>query len=192
MRSLTGLVAVLVALVAAAPAHATFPGRNGGIAYAQLTTSHDLDGMITERARLLVALPPFGSSGGGRWSTAGPTARSRLLGALVLAGRGADRLRRRRAPRLIDADGGEAVLLPAATANDGDPCFSHDGKRIAFTGVNDRGGTDLYTRRLEGGASAPDHPRRRRARLVVARPARVCAQRKRVQRATRTAAIAAG
>ena len=41
----------------------------------------------------------------------------------------------------------------AATADDGDPCFSPDGKRIAFTGVNAEGGTDIYIRRLKGGAA---------------------------------------
>src|SRR5215207_6596837 len=137
MRSLTGLVAVLVALVvAAAPAQATFPGRNGGIAYAQLTTSGDLDPMITERARLLVALPPLGSN------------RQRTL---LDCGRDCPGTSYR-APSYY-ADGVDAVLLPAATADDGDPCFSHGGKRIAFTGVNDHGGTDLYTRRLGGGAA---------------------------------------
>lgn len=164
MRSLTGLLAVVVALVvAAAPAQATFPGRNGGIAYAQHTTSGGLDPLFTEHSRLVVALPPFGSdrqrrlldceiSDGAPSSgdcNTGTSYRSPSYspdGKRIVFDAGA-RL------AIIDADGGDAVLLPAATADDGDPCFSHDGKRIAFAGVNDRGGTDLYTRRLAGGAA---------------------------------------
>jgi len=155
MRSLTGLVAVLVALVvAAAPAQATFPGRNGGIAYAQLTTSGDLDPMITERARLLVALPPFGSNRQRTLLDCGPDCPGTSYRAPSYSADG-ERIVFDAGERLaiIDADGGDAVLLPAATADDGDPCFSHGGKRIAFTGVNDHGGTDLYTRRLGGGAA---------------------------------------
>jgi Tol biopolymer transport system component len=164
MRSLTGLLAVLACLVAAAaPAHATFPGRNGAIAFAQYTTSGDLDPMITEHARLLVALPPFGSDRQRRLldceTTDGVPSSS-------YCGRGTSY----RAPSyspdgqrivfdagarlaIMDAAGGEPVLQAAATADDGDPCFSPDGKRIAFTGVNDRGGTDIYIRGLEGGAA---------------------------------------
>jgi len=155
MRSLTGLVAVLVALVvAAAPAQATFPGRNGGIAYAQLTTSGDLDPMITERARLLVALPPFGSNRQRTLLDCGPDCPGTSYRAPSYSADG-ERIVFDAGERLaiIDADGGDVVLLPAATADDGDPCFFHDGKRIAFTGVNDHGGTDLYTRRLGGGAA---------------------------------------
>ncbi len=155
MFRLTGPLAVLVALlVAAAPAYATFPGKNGGIAYAQLTTSGDLDSMITDRARLLVALPPFGSDRHRTLVDCGPNCPGTSYrspsyspdGQTIVFDAGA-RL------ALIDADGGEVTLLPAVTADDGDPCFSHDGKRIAFTGVNDHGGTDLYTRRLEGGGA---------------------------------------
>jgi Tol biopolymer transport system component len=155
MLRLTGPLAVLVALlVAAAPAHATFPGRNGGIAYAQLTTSGDLDPMITERARLLVALPPFGSERRRTLVDCGPDCPGTAYRSPSYSPDG-ERIVFDAGARLavIDAAGGEVVLLPAATTDDGDPCFSHDGKRIAFTGVNDHGGTDLYTRRLEGGGA---------------------------------------
>ena len=160
MRSLTVLLTVLVALmVAAASAQAAFPGRNGGIAFAQYTTSGDLDPTISEHARLLVTRPPFGTD-----------QRRTLVDCEVLLPDGGDCTRMGyHSPSyspdgerivfdagarlaIIDADGGEPVLQAAATADDGDPCFSPDGKRIAFTGVNDHGGTDLYIRRLEGGA----------------------------------------
>jgi len=155
MLRLTGPLAALVALlVAAVPAHATFPGRNGGIAYAQLTTSGDLDPMITERARLLVALPPFGSERRRTLVDCGPDCPGTSYRSPSYSPDG-ERIVFDAGARLavIDADGGEVALLPATTTDDGDPCFSDDGKRITFTGVNDRGGTDLYTRRLEGGGA---------------------------------------
>jgi Tol biopolymer transport system component len=154
MCRLTGLVAVVVALLVAAPAQATFPGRNGGIAYAQHTTSGDLDPMITERARLLLALPPFGSNRQRTLFDCGADCPGTSYRAPSYSPDG-ERIVFDAGARIavIDADGSDTVLLPAATADDGDPCFSHDGKRIAITGVNDRGETDLYTRRLEGGAA---------------------------------------
>lgn len=46
------------------------------------------------------------------------------------------------------ADGSGLSLQPAVTADDGDPAFAPDGRRIVFTGTNDRGTTDVYVRRL--------------------------------------------
>ena len=163
MRLLTALLVVLACVVvAAAPAQATFAGRNGGIAFAQRTTSGDLDPVFTEHARLLVALPPLGSSrqrtlldceitdgapsGGDCTGTSYRAPSYSRLGTRIVFDAG-ERL------AIIDADGGQPILQAAATADDGDPCFSPDGKRIAFTGVNDRGGTDLYVRTLDGGAA---------------------------------------
>jgi Tol biopolymer transport system component len=164
MRSVIGLLAVLVGFVAfAAPAQATFPGRNGGIAFGQRTTSGDSDIVTRDHARLVVALPPLGRE---------PRTRT-LLDCEIIDGvpSGGDctgtqygspsyspdgeRIVFDVGPRLaiIDADGGQVALQLAATADDGDACFSPDGKRIAFTGVNDHGGTDLYIRELGGGAA---------------------------------------
>ena len=158
--------------------------------------------MITEHARLLVALPPFraptrtrtlldcqttdGAPSGG--DCTGTDYRSPSYspdGERIVFDAGA-RL------AIIDADGGEAVLQPAATADDGDPCFSPDGKRIAFTGVNDHGGTDLYIRGLGGGAAHMIIHDAGEPAWSSREPARLRAQRQRLHRATRTAALAAG
>ena len=192
MRRLVGALTVIAALVAfAAPAQATFPGRNGGVAFGQRTTSGDLEPQITTHARLMVALPPLQRD---------PTTRT-LLDCEVVDGvpaRGdctgthygapsyspdGERIVFETGDRIaiIDADGGEAVLQAAATADDGDPCFSPDGRRIAFTGLNDHGGTDIYIRGLEGGA-ARMIIRMPAAGMVVEREARVRAQRQRVHR----------
>jgi Tol biopolymer transport system component len=163
MWRLAAAVTVLIALVAfAAPAQATFPGRNGGIAFAQHTASGDSDPVITEHSRLLVALPPFsrertrtlldcqttdGVPSGGDCTATTPRSPSYSPNGEKIVFDAGERL------AIIDADGGAAALQPAATADDGDPCFSPDGKRIAFTGVNDHGGTDLYVRTRAGGAT---------------------------------------
>jgi Tol biopolymer transport system component len=55
---------------------------------------------------------------------------------------------------IIAVTGGDVRLLPAATGDDGDPAFSPDGRRIFFTGANDRGGTDLYVRAADGSGAA--------------------------------------
>src|SRR5215208_1113020 len=163
MCKLAAAVTVLIALaVFAAPAQATFPGRNGGVAFGQHTASGDPDPVITEHSRLLVALPPFsrertrtlldcqttdGVPSGGDCTATNPGSPSYSRNGEKIVFDAGERL------AIIDADGGVAALQPAATADDGDPCFSPDGKRIAFTGVNDRGGTDLYVRTRASGAT---------------------------------------
>jgi Tol biopolymer transport system component len=163
MCRLAAAVTVLIALVAfAAPAQATFPGRNGGIAFAQHTASGDPDPVISEHWRLLVALPPFsrertrtlldcqttdGVPSGGDCIATNPRSPSYSRNGEKIVFDAGERL------AIIDADGGAAALQPAATEDDGDPCFSPDGKRIAFTGVNDHGGADLYVRTRASGAT---------------------------------------
>jgi TolB protein len=54
---------------------------------------------------------------------------------------------------VMAADGSGLSLLPAVMADDGNPAFAPDGRRIVFTGTNDRGTTDLYVRHVDGGAA---------------------------------------
>ena len=51
----------------------------------------------------------------------------------------------------MNADGSGLTLLPATTADDGNPAFAPRGERIVYAGTNERGTTDLYVRRLDGG-----------------------------------------
>lgn len=52
---------------------------------------------------------------------------------------------------VMNADGSGLTLLPATTADDGNPAFAPRGERIVYAGTNERGTTDLYVRRLDGG-----------------------------------------
>ena len=153
---------VLLALVAAMPAEATFPGRNGVIVFARSSGSGDADPQLREQ-RALIAMAPGSTrqrvlvrceltdgvpSGGDCTATSFAAPSYAPRGGRIVFDAG-ERL------GLIDADGGDLRLLPAATPDDGSPAFSPDGRRIVFAGANDRGTTDLYVRRLDGGGARP-------------------------------------
>ncbi len=162
MRNLAVIPMALVAvLVLAAPAQATFPGRNGGIAFGLRTSDGD-HVPVTDHARLEFLRQPLardrtrslidcvmtdGVPRGGDCTGTNYAAPSYSADGERIVFEAGNRV------AIIDADGGAAVLQPAATTDDGDPCFSPDGKRIAFTGANDQGGTDIYIRRVRGGAA---------------------------------------
>jgi Tol biopolymer transport system component len=151
----------LAALGSTAPAQATFPGGNGGIAFAQRTGTGDSEPQFVEHTRLAV-LPPGRDeprilldceltdgvpSGGDCTGTSYGTPSYSPDGTRIVFDAG-ERI------GLIAADGqGGVSLLPAASADDGDPVFSPTGRRIAFTGTNDRGTTDVYVRRVDSGAA---------------------------------------
>ena len=149
-----------VALAAfAPPAHATFAGRNGGIGFAQRSTTGDSVEPPVEHTRI-AARHVFGSSDrvlvdcqltGGAPSggnCAGTSYRSPSYS------RDGERIVFDAGERIgvMAADGTDLALLPGVTADDGNPAFAPDGRRIVFTGSNGRGTTDLYVRRL--GAAA--------------------------------------
>lgn len=156
-RAALGLAVALAALAGAAPSEAAFPGRNGAIAYVYNGSSGDpapileLRGLAArapgaDEQRLLIECrltdgePSGGDCTGTRYDAPSYSADGRRIA--FDAGRQL---------ALMDADGSNLTLLPATTADDGDPAFSPDGERIVFSGANERGGTDLYVRRLNGG-----------------------------------------
>jgi Tol biopolymer transport system component len=153
-------LALLALAALAPPAHATFPGRNGAVAFAQRTTSGDQvdppvenSRLVTRRAtgtrdRILVnceltgGLPSAGNCAGTSYRAPSYS----RDGTRIVFDAG-DRI------GVMAADGSGLTLLPAVTADDGNPAFAPDGRRIVFTGSNDRGTTDLYVRRVDGGAA---------------------------------------
>jgi Tol biopolymer transport system component len=152
------LVAVAV-LTAAASAHATFPGRNGAIAYVSNGNTGG-PGPMTEIRSIEIA------ARGGRGEPrklvecrltdgqpSGPSCTEDTYysspsfsadGRRIVFDTGAQLA-------VIDAAGSDLRLLPGASADDGDPAFSPDGKRIVFTGSGDDGATHVYIRRVDGG-----------------------------------------
>jgi hypothetical protein len=156
-RTRTGLaVAVAALLAAAAPAQATFPGRNGVIAYAQNGssggpgTTHDSHGLYASPPRrhapaktlLQCNFIDFVPQGCAVVDFSAPSYSANGRRIVFDAGERVG---------IVKADGSALRLLPAVTANDSDPAFSPDGRSIVFTGVNDHNGTDVYVRRLAGG-----------------------------------------
>jgi WD40 repeat protein len=150
------ILAMLAVLAMAAPAAATFPGRNGALAYSQSNSSGDsapprnTSSILSQRSRAAeprVVVTCESDDAGPIEGDCAATGFSDLSfspdGKWIAFDAGA-RI------GIVAATGGPVRLLPAATSNDGDPSFSPDGKRIAFTGANDHGTTDLYLRRADG------------------------------------------
>jgi Tol biopolymer transport system component len=174
------LAVALATLAAAVPAHATFPGRNGAIAYLHRGSSGD-PGPILDTRGLYAALPRVQDplklidcqltdgvpSGGNCIGTGFASPSYSADGRRIVFDTGVQLA-------VVGANGSNPTLLPGATADDGDPAFAPDGRRIAFTGTNDRGTTDVYIRRLDGGparvlvsdASAPAWSSRNRIAYV--------------------------
>lgn len=153
-------LALLAFAAVAPPAYATFPGRNGAIGFAQRTTSGDQVDPPVEHTRLLTRRATGTSTGilvdcqltagapsGGDCSGTSYRSLSYSRDGARLVFDAGERI------GVMAADGSGLTLLPAVTADDGDPAFAPDGRRIVFTGTNERGTTDLYVRRLDGGAA---------------------------------------
>jgi Tol biopolymer transport system component len=159
MSLVVRIVLAVVALATFAPAaHATFAGQNGAVGFAQRSVSGDSVDPTVEhtrlatrhvfgtRERVLVDCQLTGGapSGGDCTGTGYRSPSYSRDGARIVFDAG-DRI------GVMAADGSGLSLLPAATANDGNPAFAPDGRRIVFSGANERGTTDLYVRRIDGG-----------------------------------------
>jgi Tol biopolymer transport system component len=147
----------LVATMAPA-AEATFPGRNGAVAFAQRTTSGDQVEPPVEHTRVATRHATYGGERilvecelTGGVPTSGNCAGTSYTSPSYSPDGGRIVLDAGERIGVMGADGSGLTLLPSVTANDGDPAFSADGRRIAFTGINDRGTTDLYVRSVDGG-----------------------------------------
>jgi Tol biopolymer transport system component len=154
MGRLVLILTILAMLVAATSAQATYPGRNGGIAYGNSAglgegpQPFSSSGIVLKRSRFEEprdllrcddSSPPDCTSG---------TNLSFSPDGKLIAFEAGARI------GLLTVRGGAVTLLPAATADDGDPAFTPNGKRIVFTGANDHGTTDLYVRSVDGAGSA--------------------------------------
>jgi WD40-like Beta Propeller Repeat len=162
MNRVTRIVLALVSLAmigALAPsANATFPGRNNSVAFAQRSVTGDSVDPTVEHTRLSARRPGASNvrvlvdcqltagfpSGGDCTGTSYSSPSYSPDGTRIVFDAGT-RI------GVMAADGTGLTLLPAVTADDGDPAFSGDGKRVVFTGKNDRGTTDLYVRTADGG-----------------------------------------
>jgi Tol biopolymer transport system component len=158
MNALARIVlAVVVLAVVAPPAQAAFPGRNGAIGFAVRSNSGDTPPFVEQiglsakrlmggtahdlvRCELTDGAPSGGDCTGRDYRSPSYSADGRRIvfdtGSRI---------------GVMAATGGPITLLPAVTADDGDPAFSPDGTRIVFTGTNDRGTTDVYVRSTGGG-----------------------------------------
>jgi dipeptidyl aminopeptidase/acylaminoacyl peptidase len=158
MTRLALLIALLVTLVAAAPAAATFPGRNGPIAYYGTSSEATEDGgdahttlyvkraaSAGEKHALVDCFAP-----GGDFAVASCAVKAFHSptyspdGSRIAFDAGTQLA-------VVDADGANLRLLPAATTDDGDPAFTPNGRRIVFSGLDAQGAHGVYVRSVEGG-----------------------------------------
>ena len=155
MTRLVLFVTTLALLALASPAAATYPGRNGALAYIQNTGSGDA-GPVSESSaillqrsrsaepRVLVKCTVTDDVPSGDCTATSFYSPSFSPDGRLIAFDAGERI------GIVPVAGGPVTLLPAATANDGEPTFMPDGRRIAFSGANDHGTTDLYFRRVDG------------------------------------------
>jgi Tol biopolymer transport system component len=151
------LLTTLALFALASPAAATFPGRNGPIAYygsgsdATEDGGDSSSGLVVKRPRasqgrsLIECEMPGGVLDPAAcevWIFRSPTYSPD--GSRIAFDSG-ERL------AVIDADGASLEVLSAATTDDSDPAFTPNGRAIVFTGRDEHGARNVYIRSADGG-----------------------------------------
>lgn len=162
-KALATLGALTLALIVAAPAHATLPGANGRIAFSNYVSGGDEDPFPSSASSIDVAF----ASGKARRSLRSCPNCPTSYRSPAWSPRGTHlAFDAGFALAVMRSDGSDYRLLPQQTADDGEPSWSPDGTRIVFSGRPALGAlADLYvhdlasgdTRRLTfGGGRSPD------------------------------------
>jgi TolB protein len=158
------MLAVLALLALAAPARASFPGRNGRIAVVSWSNSTGELGGTEQSFVAIAALRPFARGGGAVLRSCSRSTEHPPRGDCAfdlrspayspdgrrIAFDAGERL------AIMGADGSGLRLLPGQTPDDGEPAFSPDGRRLVFSGGPRGAGAAarrLYVAPVAGGAA---------------------------------------
>lgn len=149
------LALAVILAVAAPPAQASFPGRNGAVGYSFTGSSGTLgsevrtSGLAAKRLRADESrdivrcertddVPSGGDCTAAQFLSPSYSADGRRI--VFDAGNQIG---------IVSASGGPVTLLDQVSEDDGNPAFSPNGRRIVFTGDYEVGGTSVYVRGLQ-------------------------------------------
>jgi hypothetical protein len=156
------LLTALALLALASPAAATYPGRNGAIAYVQDSGSEDPTQPVRD-AHALMVQPPGGGQARALFEcvlidnvqSSGDCSIVHIESPAYSADGRLIAFDAGKQIAIVSTSDGSVTLLPAVSDDDGHPAFVPatfvpGAQRIAFSATNDRGGTDILMRRVSG------------------------------------------